>query len=141
MANFQDNMRANPATTCAGLPWHDDEDEDLLKEAAAKVPLGAIAAAHKRTEGSIMARLKGHAWRLQQEGVPFVQICSRLNLDMDLLEKYFEIMEAKVAAQAKKEEARAKKVVAQVKKEEKSEELELLGEIRDLLKVLVEKIK
>jgi hypothetical protein len=122
-----EKLRENPATACMGLPWHDDEDEDLLKEAAAKVPISAIAGAHKRTEGSIMARLKGHAWRLQQEGMPFIQICSRLNLDMELLEKHFEKMEAKV--------------VTQVKKEGKSEELLLLTEIRDLLKELTEKIK
>lgn len=41
----------------AGKPWSDDEDAQLAEELRLGITLQAIAAAHRRREGSIVARI------------------------------------------------------------------------------------
>lgn len=119
-----EKLRANPDTACAGLPWLQDEDDELLKEAALKTPLDDIARLHKRTRSSIIGRLKLHALKMHEQGIPFLKICVKLNMDIDIIQKHFEKMGA-----LDKPEAQPRK---------RDQTVQLLEEIRDLLKVVVQ---
>ena len=126
-----EKLRANPDTACAGLPWLQDEDDDLLKEAAAKTPLDAIVKLHKRTKGSIIGRLKQHALKMHEQGIPFLTICVKLNMDIDIIQKHFEKMGALDKSASAVPEAQPRK---------RDQTVQLLEEIRDLLKVVVQKL-
>ena len=49
--------RAGELPSNAGKPWGDEEEQLLMKEFDAHVPLPEIAAKHQRTQGSIASRL------------------------------------------------------------------------------------
>lgn len=58
----------------AGLRWTNNEEKDLLEELGKNLDIKTISEIHKRTTGSINARIKDIAYKLYKKGNSFEEI-------------------------------------------------------------------
>jgi hypothetical protein len=148
------NVKNNPETERAGMPWSKEENEELMNHVANGLTVEQIAKYHKRTMGGIQARMVFNAWMLvQDQKMDVEQACEHARVSLEEYSQFCEKREKRKekrrqARQASRQEA---KNTRQLQKTEKSDQLEntndannsdkkytnlmnLLIEIRDLLK-------
>jgi len=114
-----------------GVGWSQEEDKQLFEEIGAKMDIGQIANIHKRTVKGIKLRLIHHALKMMEsKGLSIETVAGHFNL----LRSDIEDFRNKKTQEKKAAEFRDKKP------EYHDKYLELLTDIRDTLKILVEKI-
>jgi hypothetical protein len=119
-----------------GEPWSTGEENkliDMLKQGKTK---REISIELKRTDGGIHARLKQMAFHFIISGVPIEKVCEIIKIPQTEIEEYVKFRESS-------EEQRRKNII--MKKEvkpsqNKNDTLEVLIEIRELLKEIVKKL-
>jgi hypothetical protein len=85
-AKWREDVKADG--TRAGKKWTPTEEEDLLKAIQSGQELAALAVEHKRTEGSLQARLGEIALRLEAEGKSEYEIVCRTGLSPEQIKEY-----------------------------------------------------
>lgn len=141
MSNFSGKLaelRSNEETSRAGVRWQNEEDKELLARINAKESIEDIAVAHKRTHGSIHCRILMHASDfIKSKNVSIEEASSRFNVSVEDLDKHIKTRESKML-RTKSDDSNVK---CELLSDEKKEScMDILLEIRDLLKVLVEKL-
>jgi hypothetical protein len=137
--SFRQNLqklRSDPDTANAGAKWSSKEDDELIDRVARKLSIDAICKEHKRTLKSIEARLCMHANEIMtSEDISANDAAERMGISECKLLDY----RCKLLKKQAKSEVEKKKPV--VENEDSKAQIELLTEIRDLLKKLNSKIK
>jgi hypothetical protein len=114
-----------------GVGWTQEEDNQLLEEIGTKMDLKEIANIHKRTTKGIKLRLIHHA----------VKMMDTKGLNIETVAGHFNLLRSDIEDFRNKKTQEKKAVDFKNKKPEYHEKyLELLTDIRDTLKILVEKI-
>ena len=123
-----------------GKKWTEEEEIQLLKEVRKKKTIEEMSQLHSRTIGGIKSRLREFAYRYFCDERPIDEICILTGLEKeDVLET---ITRREAAEEYKKEKKEQTKptIVKDVKEVEQPpllQILELVKEIRDLLKHVV----
>ena len=130
-------LRENPETAKAGKKWLPEEDEELIQQATSKMDLAEIATAHQRTERGVKLRIMMHAIaHMNAQNKTIEDAADHFNITVDDLTEYQRRSEQK--KQQKQDEQQASS--SQPKESRpKDKYMDILTEIRDLLKVIAEK--
>jgi len=128
ISEYIKKLKENPETSAVGSKWTKDEENQLLKEIENEISIGDIALAHKRTVGSIKARLNDIAMRLLQDGMNIEEVSIKLRIHKEILEIEKERRATKV-----KVEIEQKNIENQIDDKDKILTVTLLREIRDIL--------
>lgn len=126
-------LREQPATNRVGLKWSSEEDSELMSQATTRMTLDDIAHAHKRTITAIKLRIMSNALIMMKEkGLSLDEVSKIVNISKEDLELHKE-----------REGNKLPKKAPPCGKHEMPNDvpLDLLVEIRDLLKVIVEQTK
>lgn len=141
---FQE-LRKNPDTAKACTRWTPAEDEELAKQATSHMDFVEIAKQHQRTLGSIKSRIMSYAvGYITQQNVSIEDAAAHFNLDVDELIEHKKRTELKQEEKQddtplKKKEKEAATTTTTSKSKKKDRYMDILVEIRDLLKVIAAK--
>ena len=118
---YQKRMESNPDKYPKnyGMPWTEDETQQLLIEIVRKQTHEQIAETHGRTVGGILGQLKKIAYNYYLEGKPFEKIIKYTGLTLEIIEDTIEREKNKNERKEiiKKEKEEVKKVKEDKKKE------------------------
>jgi hypothetical protein len=120
-----------PEESRIGVPWSNEEDNQLLEEIGSHMDIKEIASIHKRTPKGIKLRLIHHAVKMiETKGASLDSVAEHFNLLRTDIEEF------------KNKKSKEKKAADFKDKEPEYHDkyLELLTDIRDTLKLLVEKV-
>lgn len=139
--NFHENKKrlsALPETANVGAKWTTEEEMTLLDETEQKLPLQEIALLHKRTVGGIRSHLLLLARDfITEQGQSLQEVSEMLNLSEDEITKSIERQKEK---DTKKSVKKVQSIVIENKNTIGDDKyMEILVEIRDLLKIIAEK--
>lgn len=139
--------------TRVGTKWSTEEETELIDQIGRGLLVDEIASLHQRNAGGIRTKILSiaHRW-MTKEGQTFDQVASKLKISQEELDSFNKERESKIDRKKnKKQEASEKSENSEEtqKKESRSEKLaktedkhgpsqmDLLVEIRDLLKIVV----
>lgn len=137
-ANLQ-ALRANPETAKAGIKWTPEEDEQLVNRATSKMDLEDIATHHKRTVGAVKSRIMSHALGyVTHQNMSTEDAADHFNINVDELVEHKKRVELKQDKKEQKEREREQESPKEASKSEQKKDpyMDILTDIRDLLKVI-----
>lgn len=141
--NFGQNvkkLRQNSETSNVGTKWTPEEESKLLEETENKTPLEHIAKNHKRTIGGIESHLCLMAYDFVKNGdLTLEEASDMVNIDKVSLKRSFIKMDSVKAARSQQ---KIPKVITTTQNQVTCSDkyIEILVEIRDLLKILTNKL-
>jgi hypothetical protein len=146
--NRLDEIRQNPTTGRVGLKWTDDEDKELLSQLQQGMEYGQIATLHQRTENGVKTRvMEIHLKKVLNQEMTMEEASALLRVPNTAFEAFRHRYEKKQAFKEERQrnprppktETAPKPTTAPVKGNTSAPYLPILIEIRDYLKVLVDK--
>ena len=114
-----------------GEKWSEEEDNQVMKEATEGVEIDEIARLHNRTTWAVKARIMKNA--LKEENLSLEEVAAKVHISKD----DFEIFKQYLENEKKKKAAKQ----LEFKKRTDQNNISLLTEIRDYLKIIVDKYK
>ena len=123
------NLRENPDTARAGMPWTTEEDAELMERVTSKMDMENIAKAHNRTISGIRSRIMTNAMKMMETN----------NMSMEDVSKHVRVpLEELLAHKQKQKRGKPKDGIPKTSSHpinmQDDKYMQILIEIRDLLK-------